>query len=319
MNLKKKLFKSAFYSTLSVGAIYGINKIINCICTIDDLLSTTACEYYESSFGKVCYTKEGEGTPLLLIHDLNVCSSLNEWDKVVSELAKNHTVYALDLLGCGRSDKTNVVYTNYIYMKMLTEFIDNVIKEKPDVVATGDSASFVLMACMNEDKLINKIVMINPSSLTELAKVPTNKLKFIHTMMGVPVFGTLIYNIAVNPKSIKDDFESDFFYDREKIEENTLRTYIESSQSGKTGSKYLYASIKSKYTNANVLRCLNTINNNISIIVGNSNPEYALAAAQYENQIPGMNIITIEETKKLPQLEKPDEFIAALKKLLEFI
>ena len=64
--------------------------------------------------------KKGEGTPLLLVHDLNCASSNYEWKYVVDDLSKRHTVYAIDLLGCGHSDKPKMTYTNYLYVQLLT-------------------------------------------------------------------------------------------------------------------------------------------------------------------------------------------------------
>ena len=50
--------------------------------------------------------------------------------KVIDKLAENHAVYALDLLGCGRSEKPKITYTNYLYVQLISDFIKNVIHEK---------------------------------------------------------------------------------------------------------------------------------------------------------------------------------------------
>ena len=55
--------------------------------------------------------------------------------------------------------------------------------------------------------------------------------------------------------------------------------------------------------------CLNKLNNSIFIIVGNANPENMLSANQYQNQLPSIEIIEIDETKQLPHIEKADEFM----------
>ena len=50
---------------------------------------------------------------------------------------RKNTVYTLDLLGCGKSDKPNFTYTNFLYVQLVTDFINNVIGEKADVIVTG--------------------------------------------------------------------------------------------------------------------------------------------------------------------------------------
>lgn len=64
----------------------------------------------------------------------------------MKKLEKHYTVYTIDLLGCGRSDKPYLTYTNYLYVQLLTDFIHDVIGERPDVVTTGNSI-FVCGTC----------------------------------------------------------------------------------------------------------------------------------------------------------------------------
>ena len=309
MKLKGKLITCAALVTATTGTIHFINRVVNCIDTMENLVNDSNGEYYEWRFGKIFYTKQGEGSPILLIHDLNAMSSQNEWNHIISDLSKTNTVYALDLLGCGQSDKPNLTYTNYLYVQLITDFIKHIIGEKTDVIATGDSSSFIIMSCANDKEIINKIMLVNPTSLLVLAKIPTKRSRLIKELIGLPIIGTLLYNILINKKSIEDEFYSTYYYNPHNIDENQILQYLECSQKENTHSKYLYASIKSRYTNANIMHCLNSIDNSIYIIVGDGNPEYELAANQYENQVPAIEIIDITESKYLPQLEKPQEFL----------
>ena len=49
------------------------------------------------------YWMEGEGTPVILIHGLS--NSIEDWLLNFKALAEHHQVYALDLLGHGKTDK----------------------------------------------------------------------------------------------------------------------------------------------------------------------------------------------------------------------
>ena len=100
-----------------------VNRFVYYMSTIDEMLSDENAEYYDWRFGRICYHKTGSGSPLLLIHDLNVCSSSYEWNQIVDQLSKTNTVYTIDLLGCGRSDKPYLTYTNYLYVQLITDFI----------------------------------------------------------------------------------------------------------------------------------------------------------------------------------------------------
>ena len=87
------------------------NRVLEYISTADKLINSDEYEYYNWRFGKIAYKKTGEGSPLLLVHNLNVCSSSYEWRNNIAELAKSHTVYTIDLLGCGCSDRPGLTYT----------------------------------------------------------------------------------------------------------------------------------------------------------------------------------------------------------------
>ena len=308
MSWKKNLAFTAVMAGVTLGTLHVINRLFFHIATADKLLSGYDYEYYEWRFGKIAYKKKGSGTPVLLIHNLDVCSSSHEWKNVETELSKTNTVYSIDLLGCGCSDHPILTYTNYLYVQLVTDFIKHVIGKKTDVIVSGDSSPFVLMACANDDTIINRVIMINPQNIVSLAKIPTKRSKTIKHLLCTPIVGTFIYNMCVNKRTISQRF-TEVYYDHNKIDEKDIFTCFEASHKDKTYSKYLYACKKSKYTNANIMCCLNKLNNSIFIIVGNANPENMLSANQYQNQLPSIEIIEIDETKQLPHIEKADEFM----------
>ena len=226
MSFKSKFKNYAIFTGIVLGAMHVVNRVVYHISTIDNLLYNKDELYYESKFGQVYYTKQGSGTPLLLIHDLNVCSSSYEWNRVIRELSKKNTVYTIDLLGCGCSDKPYLTYTNYLYVQLIEEFIENVVNEKTNIIATGHSSSIALMACNNDSSYINKVILVNPDNLASLTKVPTSNLKIYKYLLYTPIIGTFIFNILVNKNTIRRDFKTDYFYDQTKIKERDIVTYL---------------------------------------------------------------------------------------------
>lgn len=309
MGWKKKVgFIVAFTGTM-LGTMHIINRVFTYIATADDYLQKDSYKYYNWRFGKIAYKKKGSGSPILLVHNFDVCSSSDEWKNIENELSRTNTVYSIDLLGCGCSDRPFLTYTNFLYVQLITDFIKHIIGEKTDVIVSGDSSSFVLMANANDETIINRIIMINPQNLISLAKVPTKRTQLIKYLLFAPVIGTFIYNIKVNKHTILQKFANSVYYDQNKVSEKDVLICFEASHKEKSHSKYLYACQKSRYTNANILFCLSKITNSIFIITGNGNPENALSASQYQNQIPSIEIIGINNTKQLPHVERPDKFI----------
>ncbi|WP_218080988.1 alpha/beta fold hydrolase [Anthocerotibacter panamensis] len=87
-----------------------------------------------------------QGTPLLLIHGCG--ASTEHWRKNIAVLAASHPVYAIDLLGFGRSAKPELVYSGDLWRDQLRDFCAYVVKAPVIVVGNslGGYASLVLAA-----------------------------------------------------------------------------------------------------------------------------------------------------------------------------
>lgn len=308
MNLKKKLTFLAVFSASAIGTMHVVNRIFSYIASENRFLDEDSYEYYDWRFGKIAYKKQGTGNPILLVHDLNVCSSSYEWNRIIDTLSKTNTVYAIDLLGCGLSERPLLTYTNYLYVQLLTDFIKQVIGEKTDVIASGHSSSFTIMACANDESLINRVILVNPDDIIKLSKVPSKRSTMVKNLIVTPILGTFLYNMKVNKRTIREKFTKSCF-SHDSVREKDIMICFESTQRDKTHSRYLYACQSTGYTNANILHCLKKLDNSIFIITGNKNPENTLIAAQYQNHLPSIEIVGINQTKQIPHVEKPEEFI----------
>ena len=300
--------KTLTISTLLAGAtgvgIHLLNKAIHVSATIEHMLNPVSETYYNWKFGKIYYEKVGSGKPILLIHDLNTFSSSYEWEIIAEYLSKKRTVYTLDLLGCGRSEKPNLTYTNYFYVQMIHDFIKNIIKSKCDVAVTGQSCSFVLGACQNDKDIIDNVVMINPTDIDTMLKIPGKRSKTVTKLILLPLIGTLLYNILVRKENIEKIFKESYFYDKGKIKHDQIQTYYETAHFGNASSKYLFASLSGKYLTANMYLYLKGLSNSIFIITGDEEKEKYIAE-NYKKILPSIEIFSIPNTKQLPQLEAP--------------
>lgn len=306
----KKFFKRFLILTTIVTAILWIaNKVIFFLALVKELLPTSNGRFYHWRHGKIFYKKQGSGSPLLLIHDLQTDSSSYEWSKVEKELAKNHTVYTLDLLGCGRSHKPTITYTNYLYVQLVESFLKNIVNEPVQIAVTGASCSFVLFAAYQNSDMITNIIMINPTSFTKQAKFPTIKSKIFKMLISLPVFGTSIYNYFVSLQKICKKFNDEYFYNKELCSLNDIHAYYEAAHIKGAFSKHLYASIVSGYVNMPVSHILSKLTIPITIIGGEKQEEIISVINEYKEQLPNIQIGIVSETKKLPQLEKPEEVV----------
>ena len=265
---KHRLVTLGILFTVATGIIYLINRIVFASATLKDLLKSSADNYYNWRFGKIYYKKKGSGSPILLIHDLTVYSSAYEWKNLIDKLSKDHTVYVLDLLGCGRSEKPRITYTNYLYVQLISDFIKNVIHEKTDIVASGYSSSFTILACHNESSLFGKIFLVNPPELSTLNKIPGKRSKLYKFLLELPVFGTLVYNMITCQSNVQLLFTEEYLYNPFDVSAEMIDTYYEAAHKGFSNSKFLLSSIIGCYTNNSINHALREIDQSIILISG---------------------------------------------------
>ena len=308
---KNKLVSAALLSTITAGTIYAINKSISIYANAQATLSNPNGQKYEWRFGNVFYTKQGTGKPVLLIHDLTCGSSDLEWKSIVNNYSKDHSVYTIDLLGCGRSDKPAVTYTNYMYVQLVTDFIKNIIGHRTDVVATGSSSSIVLMACYNDDSLFDKIMLINPSHIESISSSKINT-KLSKLLFELPLIGTLIFNMNNTKQKYRSTFRNNYFYNPYAVKSSCVKNYYDASHFGTNTSKYLFASIAANYTGINTSRALKGINNSIFILAGEYEDSMREICADYQELNPSIEVSVINKTKHLPQLENPNSVLNAM-------
>lgn len=292
-------------TALATVSLHLINKAVFAMSTMKDRLHARAGSFYKWRFGDIYYKKQGTGKPLLLIHDLNCASSAYEWNRIVKQLSENHTVYTIDLIGCGRSEKPKFTYTNYLYVQLISDFIKNVISHKCDVVVTGMSASFVTMACNANPELFDRIMMINPIPISAMKKAPGKRTKTLKLMLELPITGTLIYNICTSRISLRKQFHQEYFSNKRKCSSKNISAYSEASHLGKANAKYLYASLKGRYANINIASALKNINNSITILCGTDWKYAEEVLSEYTELNPSIEKCIIPETNYLPQLENP--------------
>ncbi|MBD2040752.1 alpha/beta fold hydrolase [Microcoleus sp. FACHB-672] len=104
-------------------------------------------------------SRQPQRPPLLLIHGFG--ASTDHWRKNVADLAADFDVWAIDLLGFGRSAKPDQLYSGDLWRDQLHEFITEVIGEPAILVGNslGGYASLCVAAQRPESAL--GLVLIN--------------------------------------------------------------------------------------------------------------------------------------------------------------
>ena len=231
---------------------------------------------------------------------------------MIHKLKDNYTVYTIDLLGCGRSEKPDLTYTNYLYVQLISDFIKSEIGHRTDVIATGGSASLAIMACNNDPDLFDQLMLINPDSILTCSQIPSKYAKLYKIFLDLPIIGTLIYHIASGRQFIREELTTTCFHNPYSVKSSDIDAYHESAHLGKS-PKSVFASVICNYTKCNIANALKKIDNSIYIVGGEYVPLAYEIIDEYKEYNSAIESSIIEKTKKLPQLENPSELLQLIK------
>ena len=307
--MKKNIKHFFLLTALAAGTIHLINRFIDITAEMKNVLKSQNGEFYESKNGRIFYTKRGSGSPILLIHYLNPISSSYEWCRIVKKLEKNHTVYTLDLLGCGRSDKPYLTYTNYLYVQIITDFIHNVIRSAPDVITTNNSISFAILAQNMNRGLMRRIIAINPPSIGSFDRTPNKYSSLKKILVELPIIGTFIYNVRTHESNIQKMMGEIYFFKSQLVSSKMIDAYYESAHMNHSHGKYLMASIDGNYTDNAIRHALDKLDIPLCIIESRKLPNSSSIADSYEKVNSLIETAYISNAGLIPQLEVPDKFL----------
>ena len=112
---------------------------------------------------RVHYQRAGNGPPLLLIHGL-VGSALN-WRLNIEDLAKDSTVYAIDLLNMGQSDRVPGLDAGLeATANAIVRWMDAVALERADVAGHSHGGAVAMMLAAQHPERVGKMILFAPAN-----------------------------------------------------------------------------------------------------------------------------------------------------------
>jgi pimeloyl-ACP methyl ester carboxylesterase len=109
---------------------------------------------------KLRYIKTGKGPALVLLHTLR--TQLDLFEKVVPELGKHFTVYALDYPGHGYSDVPRARYDADFFVVAVEGFLDKLNLRDVTLAGVSIGGSIALIVAAKRNPRVARVFAINP-------------------------------------------------------------------------------------------------------------------------------------------------------------
>ncbi len=316
---------TALKAVLWTGAAIGAAALANAVIFYKTPPLTSKLEggeirYFPTPDGDVFYKKAGDGPPLLLIHSIGAGCSSAEWEAVWHALAEKYTVYALDLLGFGKSDKPSLLYTAENYITLIDDFCRQVIKVgdgrgECDVIASSLSAAYVIALSQRDPSIFRRLVLVCPTGIEELATEPTSTSRAVRRLLKTPVLGTTLFNVIASKAGIKNYLTSRIFANPSRVTPEMVETYHVAAH--QPGGENVLPSFLSGFLNINIADEFKDVVDLPLIVWGRQSVETPIGEAEAFVRInPNAKLEVIEDSGALPHVEQPEAFLTAVRPFL---
>ncbi|MBE9177658.1 alpha/beta fold hydrolase [Oculatella sp. LEGE 06141] len=173
--------------------------------------------YWQWQNQSIYYVKAGQPQPqhppLLLIHGFG--ASTDHWRKNIAELSTHFEVWAIDLLGFGRSAKPDWQYSGDLWRDQLHHFITEVIG-RPAVLAGNSLGGYsgLCVAAQRPESAVGLVLLNSAGPFTDLQLTskpdPAKELfgKMVRSVLLQPLPSFLLFQYARQRSIIRKTLES---------------------------------------------------------------------------------------------------------------
>jgi pimeloyl-ACP methyl ester carboxylesterase len=263
---------------------------------------------------RVRYTVHGAGSPVLLVHGFYAGASSAEWRYTVPALAERHTVFALDLLGFGRSDRPNLRYTPALYQALLADVMAKLVNAPCAVVASSLSAAHVIVLAARDSRHIDALALIAPTGMAQLRSESATQ-SAAQLLLDAPIIGTSIYNGLTSAASIRHYLELSYADDR-LVTDELVHTYMRNAR--QPGGKHAVGAFVGGRLNVDVRTALRRVRQPLLLVWGDQARQNPIQNAHaFRVLMPEAQWALISEAGDLPHDERPEPTNTALLRFLE--
>lgn len=286
-----------------------------------DAPSVSGVRYYRwrgaSGGGEISYTVAGGGPPLLMLHGIYAGASSHEFRRNIAALSEDFTVYAPDLLGCGRSERPKLSYAPEDITGQIRDFAKEVIGQPTHLVASSLTAALVMPAAVREPRLFRKLVFVCPTGYRPMDRSSGRLGDVVYALFGVPVLGDGLYHALVSRRGIRFYLKKTAYHDPSLVTDEVVEEYYRAGHG--RGAKHLPAAFASGKLNFDVSGHWPKVANRTMLCWGLEAKE--AAPVELLNRFVGNNPRSayriFKNSALLPHAERPEAFNRELKEFLQ--
>lgn len=164
------------------------------------------------------------GDPVLMIHGIGGGSSVFQYRFAAPALARSgYNVYAIDLLGFGKSSRPAIRYTQDLLVGQIESFLETVIQKPTILVANSLTAAYSIRIAAERPDLVKALVLTGPTGFERLSRPQDEgrigSFNFFSGFLGPVLFA------VITTDNWQEYFLLDAYASKESLTPEVLATY----------------------------------------------------------------------------------------------
>ena len=183
------------------AALVGGLALANRLLLLDDLPPTLPGAMHDWTWRgwRVRYSTLGAGPPVVLVHAVHATASSFEMRGIFEPLSGRHAVYAVDLLGFGKSERPPAPYSGQLYADLLGDFLAEVVGRPAMLAGSSLSAAHAVEVARARPDLVDRLVLLSPTGTVGTGA----RGRAFGRLLGLPLVGSAAFNLLASHASIQ--------------------------------------------------------------------------------------------------------------------
>ncbi|CAA3015114.1 pheophytinase, chloroplastic [Olea europaea subsp. europaea] len=258
---------------------------------------------------------DSSNPPLLLIHGFG--ASIAHWRRNIPTLAQSYTVYAIDLLGFGASDKpAGFAYSMEVWAEMILDFLDEIV-QRPAILMGNSVGSLacVIAAAESTRTLVRGLVLLNcAGGMNNKAIVDDWRIKLLLPLLWFVDFllkqkGIASYLFDRVRQSLRNILSS-VYGNKDNVDEGLVDIIKKPAED--EGALDAFVSIVTGPPGPNPMQLIPKINLPVLVLWGDQDPFTPIDGpvgkyfSSLPSRLPNVNLFLLEGVGHCPHDDRPD-------------
>jgi pimeloyl-ACP methyl ester carboxylesterase len=178
--------------------------------------------------------------PILLIHGFG--AAIDHWRGNIPALAENHTVYAIDLLGFGNSEKPPTQYSIYLWIEQVFQFWQKFIKVPMVLVGNSIGSLVAATAASHHPEIAAGVVTISLPDIEAFNAMVPKALQPIERTVKAIVAAVLVkplFHLVRQPFTIRLVLKGIVYVDHHRVDDELVEIIAKPARDRQAAEAFL--------------------------------------------------------------------------------